>query len=199
MDILIKDLRPGMKNMNLTVIVLDVGNPIPVKEREVRTLKVADTSACINLCLWDDPGRYLYPGDIVRLTKAHVNMFRSCLTLYSGKAGDIDKLGEFCMVFNEQLNMSEPNMNFDVPQGMGQGMNNGGPAGLSLLANNNGGKGGAGMPPAGLMGAKPQGSKLPPQRSTQDPQPLQGKNQPKVNNKNSRGPMKGNIVRTERR
>ena len=48
-------------------------------------------------------------GDIVRLTKGYASVWRQCLTLYSGKNGDLHKIGEFCMVFNEQLNMSEPN------------------------------------------------------------------------------------------
>lgn len=45
----------------------------------------------------------------MRLSKGYASIWRQCLTLYSGKNGDIQKIGEFCMVFNEQLNMSEPN------------------------------------------------------------------------------------------
>lgn len=109
----IKDIRPGLKNFSITFIVLEVGQAVPLKEnREVRTLKVADSTACINLSLWDEPGAAISPGDIIRLTKAYAGVWRSALTLYSGKNGDIDKVGEFCFVFNEQLNMSEPNLNF---------------------------------------------------------------------------------------
>ncbi|KAK9885894.1 hypothetical protein WA026_013768 [Henosepilachna vigintioctopunctata] len=52
---------------------------------------------------------YLMPGDIVLLTKGYVSVWRNCLTLYTSKGGDLQKIGEFCMVFNEQLNMSEVN------------------------------------------------------------------------------------------
>ncbi|KAJ8866162.1 hypothetical protein PR048_033686 [Dryococelus australis] len=107
----IKDIRPGLKNINVVFIVLEVGPPTVTKEnREVRTFKVADTSASINVSIWDDPGQMLVPGDIVRLTKGYASVWRNCLTLYSGKTGEIQKIGEFCMVFNEQLNMSEPNL-----------------------------------------------------------------------------------------
>lgn len=108
--VLIKDIRPGQKNINVVFIVLEVGHPTITKEnREVRTFKVADNTACMNVSIWDEPGQLLVPGDIVRLTKGYASVWRQCLTLYSGKNGDIQKIGEFCMVINEQLNMSEPN------------------------------------------------------------------------------------------
>ncbi|OXU27568.1 hypothetical protein TSAR_011523 [Trichomalopsis sarcophagae] len=108
--VLIKDIRPGQKNINVVFIVLEVGHPTITKEnREVRTLKVADSTACMNVSIWDEPGTLLMPGDIVRLTKGYASVWRNCLTLYSGKTGDIQKIGDFCMVINEQLNMSEPN------------------------------------------------------------------------------------------
>ncbi|XP_013197544.1 SOSS complex subunit B homolog [Amyelois transitella] len=105
----IKELKPGMKNINAVFIVLEVGPPTLTKEaREVRTLRVADASACVNLSVWDEPGALLLPGDIVRLTRGYASLWRNALTLYSGKSGDIQKVGEFCMLFNEQVNMSEP-------------------------------------------------------------------------------------------
>ncbi|CAG2056956.1 unnamed protein product, partial [Timema podura] len=89
----IKDIRPGLKNINVTFIVLEVGHPTVTKEnREVRTFKVADPTACINVSIWDEPGQLLVPGDIVRLTKGYASVWRSCLTLYS-------------------VNISEPNPN----------------------------------------------------------------------------------------
>ncbi|XP_058798493.1 SOSS complex subunit B homolog [Phymastichus coffea] len=107
---LIKDIRPGQKNINVVFIILEISHPTITKDnREVRTFKVADSTACINVSIWDEPGTLLQPGDIVRLSKGYASIWRQCLTLYSGKNGDIQKIGDFCMVFNEQLNMSEPN------------------------------------------------------------------------------------------
>lgn len=108
----IKDIRPNLKNINVVFIVLEVGQATVTKEnRVVRTFKVADPTACINVSVWDEPGNLLVPGDIVRLTKGYASIWRHCLTLYSGKNGDIFKVGDFCMNFNEQLNMSDPNPN----------------------------------------------------------------------------------------
>ncbi|KAF2898063.1 hypothetical protein ILUMI_08106 [Ignelater luminosus] len=139
----IKDMRPGLKNINVVFIVLEVGHPTLTKEnREVRTFKVADQSACINASVWDEAGQLLVPGDIVRLTKGYVSLWRNCLTLYTSKGGDLQKIGEFCMVFNEQLNMSEPNPVLGMPS-------TGGPPNNVPL--NNGTNNGAGrIPPSPL-------------------------------------------------
>lgn len=126
--IMIKDIRPGLKNINVVFIVLEVGAVTLTKEnREVRTFKVGDPTASINVSIWDEPGKLLQPGDIVRLTKGYASVWRNSLTLYSGKNGEILKIGEFCMVFNEQLNMSEPNQNFTITQTVPAIVNNGAP------------------------------------------------------------------------
>ncbi|KAI1300151.1 SOSS complex subunit B2 [Halotydeus destructor] len=105
----IRQLLHGAKNVNLTFIVLEIGKPSTTKSgHQVRTMKVADKSAAINASVWDEPGALLQPGDICRLTKGYCSEWNKCLTLYTGKGGTIVKTGEFCMVFNEQINMSEP-------------------------------------------------------------------------------------------
>ncbi|XP_076329619.1 SOSS complex subunit B1 [Tachypleus tridentatus] len=106
----IQDLKPGMKNLNITFIILEIGQPITTKEGHVvRTCKVADRSASINISVWDEPGLHIQPGDICKLTKGYASLWKGCLTLYTGKGGDIQKIGEFCMLFSETPNMSEPN------------------------------------------------------------------------------------------
>ncbi|XP_055315272.1 SOSS complex subunit B homolog [Sitodiplosis mosellana] len=117
----IKEIRPNLKNINVVFIILEVGNATVTKEnRVVRTFKAGDPTACINVSVWDEPGNLLVPGDIVRLTKGYAAIWRHCLTLYSGKNGDIHKIGEFCMNFNEHLNMSEPNPNLAAPVPLAQ-------------------------------------------------------------------------------
>lgn len=107
--ILIKDIKPGLKNINVIFIVLEIGAATVTKEnREVRNFKVGDHTACINVSIWDEPGKLIAPGDIVKLTKGYASIWRHCLTLYSGKNGEVFKVGEFCMTFNEMVNMSEP-------------------------------------------------------------------------------------------
>ncbi|XP_045598342.1 SOSS complex subunit B1-B isoform X3 [Procambarus clarkii] len=129
----IRELKPGMKNLRLVFIVLEIGRPNMTKENhEVRSVKVADRSGCINISLWDEPGQLLQPGDIVNLTKGYVSVFKNCLTLYVGKGGDLQKVNEFCMQFSEQPNMSEPNPELVAPNkslGSGGGGGGGGDSG----------------------------------------------------------------------
>ncbi|XP_054719188.1 SOSS complex subunit B2-like [Uloborus diversus] len=104
----IRDIKPGMKSLNVVFIVLEIGRPNTTKENhEVRTCKVADRTASINLSVWDEPGLYLQQGDICRLTKGYASVWKGCLTLYTGKGGEIQKIGEFCFTFSETPNMSE--------------------------------------------------------------------------------------------
>lgn len=86
------------------------GKPNRTKDgHEVRSCKVADKSGSINISIWDEVGDLLQPGDICRLTKGYASIWKNSLTLYTGKGGNITKIGEFCLQFSEVPNMSEPN------------------------------------------------------------------------------------------
>ncbi|XP_038836078.1 SOSS complex subunit B2-like isoform X2 [Salvelinus namaycush] len=71
--------------------------------------QVADKSGCITLSVWDELGGLIQPGDILRLTRGYASLWKGCLTLYTGRGGDLQKIGDFCMVFSEVPNFSEPN------------------------------------------------------------------------------------------
>ncbi|XP_035659706.1 SOSS complex subunit B2-like [Branchiostoma floridae] len=106
----IKDIKPGLKNLNAIFIVLDIGRPTQTKDgHEVRSCKVADKTGSINISVWDEVGELLQSGDIIKLSKGYASVWKGCLTLYTGRVGDLRKIGEFCMVFSEAPNMSEPN------------------------------------------------------------------------------------------
>ncbi|KAM3657328.1 zinc transporter ZIP5 [Ammospiza maritima maritima] len=71
-ETLVKDVKPGLKNLNLIFIVLETGRVTKTKDgHEVRTCKVADKSGSINISVWDDVGNLIQPGDIIRLTKGY--------------------------------------------------------------------------------------------------------------------------------
>ncbi|XP_025016298.1 SOSS complex subunit B1 [Tetranychus urticae] len=113
---LVRDMKPGLKNINLQFVVLDVGQGSITKDgHKVRTCKIADKTGSINLSVWDEPGNYLNPGDICKLSKGYASVWKGCLTLYTGKGGEIQKIGEFCMSFSEIPNLSDPNPEY-APQ-----------------------------------------------------------------------------------
>uniref|UniRef100_A0A672PIS9 SOSS complex subunit B2 n=1 Tax=Sinocyclocheilus grahami TaxID=75366 RepID=A0A672PIS9_SINGR len=107
---LIKDLKPGLKNINLVFIVLETGRVSKTKDgHEVRSCKVADRTGSITISVWDEVGSLIQTGDIIRLNRGYASLFKGCLTLYIGRTGDLQKTGEFCMIFSEVPNFSEPN------------------------------------------------------------------------------------------
>ncbi|XP_028809764.1 nucleic acid binding protein 1b isoform X2 [Denticeps clupeoides] len=106
---LIKDIKAGLRNVSVVFIVLEIGRVTKTKDgHEIRSCKVADRSGSITISVWDDVGPLIQPGDIIRLTKGYASLWKGCLTLYTGRAGDLQKIGEFCMVFSEVPNFSEP-------------------------------------------------------------------------------------------
>ncbi|XP_074835822.1 SOSS complex subunit B1 isoform X2 [Carettochelys insculpta] len=97
----VKDIKPGLKNLNLIFIVLETGRVTKTKDgHEVRTCKVADKTGSINISVWDDVGNLIQPGDIIRLTKG------------------------FCMVYSEVPNFSEPNPEYVTQQSQSKAAQN---------------------------------------------------------------------------
>ncbi|VDO99828.1 unnamed protein product [Soboliphyme baturini] len=115
----IRDLTPSMKNVNLQFIVLDVGVPRRTRDgSEIRTVRIADKSGSVNLAVWNENGSSLQPGDICRLINGYSCVHKSCLSVTCGKLGELQKISEFTMVFNDYPFISVPNPDlakFDVP------------------------------------------------------------------------------------
>jgi hypothetical protein len=66
----------------MILIVLDIGKPSVTKDgHEIRTIRVADKTGCINLSIWDKPGTLLESGDIVRVNKVY-GFFIQFLNVY---------------------------------------------------------------------------------------------------------------------
>ncbi|CAL8143811.1 unnamed protein product [Orchesella dallaii] len=152
----VKDLRPGLKNLTMVLITLEIGKPSTTKDgHEVRSMRVADRTGSVNLSIWDEPGTLLQPGDIIRVQKAYSSLFKSSLTLYIGKGGEIYRVGDFCLHFSETPNMSEEP--FTSPVELPPSDRSGGPGGQQ-----GGGRGGGGPPSSegkGIMGAGPMGGR----------------------------------------
>ncbi|KAI5622917.1 SOSS complex subunit B1-B, partial [Silurus asotus] len=94
-------------------IYIHTGRVTKTKDgHEVRTCKVADKTGSISISVWDEVGALIQTGDILRLTKGYASVFKGCLTLYTGRGGELQKIGEFCMVYSEVPNFSEPNPDY---------------------------------------------------------------------------------------
>ncbi|KAI6651593.1 SOSS complex subunit B1-like [Oopsacas minuta] len=104
----IVDLMPGMSRICCKFIVLEVNNGITTRDGHIiTTCRVADRTASINLSVWDDKGKAIKSGDILKLNKGYINLWKNVLTLYTGKAGQLTRVGDFAFLFSEHPFLSE--------------------------------------------------------------------------------------------
>ncbi|XP_009581351.1 PREDICTED: SOSS complex subunit B2 [Fulmarus glacialis] len=54
----------------------------------------------------------------------YASLWKGCLTLYTGRGGELHKIGEFCMVYSEVPNFSEPNSEHIGQNKLAQGEQN---------------------------------------------------------------------------
>ncbi|KAL3993710.1 hypothetical protein ACH3XW_18685 [Acanthocheilonema viteae] len=109
----ISQLMPNMKNVNLTFIVLDIGQSRRTPQgHDVRTIRVADPTGSVLMGVWNDVGDNISAGDIWRLRNGFTTIFKGSLSLSYGKIGELLKTGEFFMVYSDIPNMSEYNAEY---------------------------------------------------------------------------------------
>lgn len=89
----IKDIKPGMSNITLTVYVVSVGRPRKVStkygEATVAQAVVEDETGTITLNLWRDQVSLVKPGDVIRIENAYTKEFRGKIELSIGRNGRI--------------------------------------------------------------------------------------------------------------
>lgn len=154
----VKDIKPGLKNLSVIFIVLETGRVTKTKDgHEVRTCKVADKTGSISISVWDEVGGLIQTGDIIRLTMGYASVFKGCLTLYTGRGGELQKIGEFCMVYSEVPNFSEPNPEYMAQMNNKTALNDQG----SLMNNNNSSGNLSGNETSNGNGVNTQGSGVP--------------------------------------
>ena len=88
----IRDLRTGMKQVNLKAKVLEIARPTLVFTRfgnyaSVANALIADETGTIKLCLWNEQIKSISIGATVQIENARVSMFRGERQLRIGKNG----------------------------------------------------------------------------------------------------------------
>jgi replication factor A1 len=88
----IKDLRVGMKKVNLKAKVVEVSKPKFVVTKfgnhaSVANATVSDSTGKIKLCLWNDQIDSITVGDTVQIENARVSAFRNERQMRVGKNG----------------------------------------------------------------------------------------------------------------
>jgi len=87
----IRDLRAGMKEVNLKAKVLEIARPTLVFTRfgnyaSVANAVIGDETGTIKLCLWNEQINSVCAGETVQIENARVSMFRGERQLRIGKS-----------------------------------------------------------------------------------------------------------------
>lgn len=105
----ISDLRPGDKNVDVKIILVNRGTQRKLKsDVKITQFQVSDQSGSILCNFFDETGSGLSEGDILFLKTAYASIFKNQMILYTSKPGygQVIKLGEFFMTFSDTPNMS---------------------------------------------------------------------------------------------
>ena len=93
----IKDLRSGMKHVNLKAKILEVAEPMRVVTRygnyaSVAKAVIGDETGTINLCLWNEQIGCVSVGDTVQIENARASLFRGQRQLSIGMKGQLSNV-----------------------------------------------------------------------------------------------------------
>jgi replication factor A1 len=91
----IKDLREGMKRVNVEAKIVEKGNPREVTSRfkdetyRVADARIADETGSIKLTLWNEQIDQVNVNDNVKIENGYVTSFRGEVQLNVGKYGKL--------------------------------------------------------------------------------------------------------------
>jgi hypothetical protein len=93
----IKDLRSGMKHVNLKAKILKVAEPRRVITRygnyaNVAKAVIGDETGTINLCLWNEQIGSVSVGDTIQIENARASLFRGERQLSIGTRGQLNNV-----------------------------------------------------------------------------------------------------------
>jgi hypothetical protein len=96
-SILIKDLRHGMKKVNLEAQVLETSKPLLVHTRygnsaTICNALIGDETGKVKLCLWNEQSEFVSVGKFIQIKNASVSTFRGERQLRLGKTGTVNQL-----------------------------------------------------------------------------------------------------------
>ncbi|HEX9262015.1 MAG TPA: hypothetical protein VF893_05755, partial [Candidatus Bathyarchaeia archaeon] len=94
---LIRDLRHGMKNVNLRAEILETQKPKLVQTQYGNSILltnavVSDETGRVKLCLWGEQSDLAVVGDIVQIKNARVRTFKGERQLSLGRSGTMSVL-----------------------------------------------------------------------------------------------------------
>ena len=94
----IKDLKPKQGNVDITIDIIDVGDPREFqkfgKPGKVATAIAKDETGDIKLTLWNEDIDKVKAGDRVHLSSGYVNEWQGEIQLTTGRMGKLEVVGK---------------------------------------------------------------------------------------------------------
>ncbi len=109
----VDSLKPRLRNVNVTVKIVDIGVPRSVTSRRdssvhrVAEALVGDETGCVLLTLWDDQTSAFNNGDVIEVKNGYTSLFRGFLRLNVGRLGVAGKVEREIGEVNTENNLSE--------------------------------------------------------------------------------------------
>jgi len=109
----VDSLKPRLRNVNVTVKVVNIGEPRSVTSRRdgsvhrVAEALVGDETGCVLLTLWDDQISAFNNGDVIEVKNGYTSLFRGFLRLNIGRRGAAKKMEREIGQINTENNLSE--------------------------------------------------------------------------------------------
>jgi len=93
----IRDLIPGMSDVNMKLKVLDVSEPDQIitgkgVEHKILELEAGDETGTIKLVLWDDKVIPLKVGDLIQVENGFISSFKGEWRMNVGKYSEVDRI-----------------------------------------------------------------------------------------------------------
>jgi ssDNA-binding replication factor A large subunit len=105
----IASLRPNMRFVNVEFIVIEKKSGRTTRDgNTVFNCIVSDETGKVDASFWDDVGRLVEEGDILKLEGGLTVLFRGKLQLSSGKRGTIRRNGRYLFPYNDHVDASKP-------------------------------------------------------------------------------------------
>lgn len=108
----VDSLKRILRNVNVTVKVVDVGEPRSITSRRdysvhrVAEMLVGDETGCLLLTLWGDKVSVFNNGDVIEVRNGYTSLFRGFLRLKIGRRGTAEKVDRAIGEVNTENNLS---------------------------------------------------------------------------------------------
>ncbi len=116
----VNELKPSLRNVNVTVKVIGIGKSKQITSRKNRSVHsvsealMGDETGCVVLNLWDDQTKVFDKDDVVQIKDGYTSLFRGFMRLNIGRRGTVEKVDEEIGEVDTSNNLSREMHSYSV-------------------------------------------------------------------------------------